>query len=157
MRKQRNNFRRRGITTMEFAMVLPFLIALVMGMVEFGTMFYSWMNIQKAAQVATRFAATGVGEEEGTRMTQTVQIAEDWMESLNKGSKEIMITSWPTTSATGDGTAGNAGGPCGLVQVAVIYNYHPFTPLVSAMLPEVVELYGQDRKLNEPWKPCDDN
>ena len=155
MRKQGNRCRRRGMTTMEFAMILPFIIALILGVVEFGTMFYSWMTIQKAAQSAARFASTGEGEEEGTRETQTIQVAEEWMITLDKGTKEITISSWPTPVASGDGATGSAGGPCGLVQVAVVYNYHPFTPVVGDILPEVVPLYGQDRKLNEPWKPCD--
>lgn len=155
MTKHLKHSRRRGMTTMEFAMILPFLVVLVLGMVEFGTMFYSWLTIQKAAQSAARFAATGVGEEEGTRMNQTLQLAESWMTDLDNGSKEIVITSWPTPNATGQGVEGSAGTPCGLVEVAVTYNYHPFTPVVSAMLPEVLQLHGQDRKMNEPWKPCD--
>ena len=156
MRKQTTQSSRRGVSSLEFALVLPFILVMFMGILEFSTMFYSWLTLQKAAQNAARFAATGQGEEEGTRLTQTIQIAEDWMESLNNGNKEITISSWPTPNATGSGAEGSAGGPCGLVEVAVVYNYHPYTPFISAMLPEVVPLEGQDRKLNEPWKPCDD-
>jgi hypothetical protein len=38
--------------------------------------------------------------------------------------------------------------------VAVLYNYEPFTPLVAQLLPETIPLKGFDRKVNEPWKPC---
>lgn len=154
MTKNRRNPRRRGITTVEFALTLPFIIILVMGMVEVGTMYFSWMTVQKAAQTGARFAATGIGEEEGTRMTQILQQTEDWMEALDKGGKVITVSSWPTTSATGEGVSGNAGGPCQLVEVAVVYSYHPFTPIVGSMFPDVIEISGQDRKINEPWKPC---
>jgi len=156
MRDRTNNQSRKGVTSAEFALIVPFIIVIFMGIVEFSTMFYSWMTLQKAAQSAARFAATGQGEEEGTRLSQIMQLTENWLENLNNGAKEITITSWPTVNAVGEGSDGSAGGPCGLVQVAVVYNYHPYTPLVSVMLPEVVELYGQDRKLNEPWKPCDE-
>lgn len=147
---------RRGMTTMEFALILPFVIVFIMGVIETGTMFYSWLTVQKAAQSGARFAATGQGVEEGNRMTRIVQTTEDWLVSLDKGSKEIVIRTWPGTTVSGEGMEGSAGGPCQLVEVAVTYAYHPFTPIVGAMLPEVVGIQGAERKLNEPWKPCDD-
>lgn len=146
---------RRGMTTMEFALILPFVIVFVMGVIETGTMFYSWLTVQKAAQSGARFAATGQGVEEGDRMVRIVQETEGWLASLDKGGKEIVIRSWPGSTVSGEGTEGNAGGPCQLVEVAVTYAYHPFTPIVGALLPDVVGIQGSDRKLNEPWRPCD--
>lgn len=147
---------RRGILSVEFALILPVLIVLVMGFIEMGTMFHSWLTLQKAAQSGARFAATGVGEEEGTRLTRIEDVTAEWLASLDKGAKEITISSWATPAAVGEGVSGSAGGPCQLVEVAVVYAYHPYTPIVGSLLPEVVPLYGADRKLNEPWKPCDD-
>ncbi|ADU63914.1 MAG: pilus assembly protein [Pseudodesulfovibrio sp.] len=147
--------RRRGMTTMEFALILPFMLAMAMATIEAGTMFYSWLTIQKAAQSGARFASTGQGDEQGTRMAQILATTESWLEHLDNGGTEITVRSWPETAATGDGTADDAGGPCQLVEVAVIYNYHPFTPLIGAMLPSVIPLAGSDRKLNEPWRPCE--
>jgi Flp pilus assembly protein TadG len=143
------------MTTMEFALILPFLLAMVMVTIEAGTMFYSWLTIQKAAQSGARFAATGQGEDEGTRLSQIQEVTESWLENLENGATAISIRSWPDTAATGEGTADDAGNPCGLVEVTVSYGYHPFTPVIGAMLPEVVTLAGSDRKLNEPWRPCD--
>lgn len=147
--------RRRGMTTMELALILPILLALAMGTIEGGTMFYSWLTVQKAAQNGARFGATGQGVDEGTRDTQIVQVTEEWLAALDRGSKEVTLRHWPSTTASGDGTEGTAGGPCQLMEVAVVYNYHPFTPLIGALLPEVVPIHGHERKLNEPWKPCD--
>jgi len=141
---------------MEFALVLPFMMALIMVMIEMGTICYSWLTIQKAAQSGARFASTGQGDEEGTRLSQIEQITKDWLANLDKGSKEIVISSWPSSDVSGNGASGDAGGPCHLVEVAVVYNYHPFTPVIGSMLPEIIALSGQDRKLNEPWKPCEE-
>lgn len=146
--------RRRGMTTMELALILPIVLLLTMGIIEGGTMFYSWLTIQKAAQNGARFGATGAGVETGSRETQIIQVTQKWLVSLNNGSKEISLRHWPGTMAEGDGIDGSAGGPCQLMEVAVLYNYHPFTPIISAILPESVPLQGHDRKLNEPWKPC---
>ena len=141
---------------MEFAMILPLLMIFIMCILEAGTIGYSWLTVQKAAQTGARFAATGQGDEMGSRLTQIAQVTEEWMTTLDNGSKEIVISSWPTTEASGDGITVDAGGPFQLVEVAVVYNYHPFTPLVGAALPEVIKLQGFDRKLNEPWKPCEE-
>lgn len=147
--------RRRGMTTMEFAMILPFMLAMVMVTIEGGTMFYSWLTIQKAAQSGARFASTGQGEEQGTRMAQIIEATESWLERLDNGGTTITVRSWPDTTVSGDGAENDAGPPCGLVEVGVVYNYHPFTPIIGAMLPQVIPLSGSDRKLNEPWRPCD--
>ncbi len=42
-----------------------------------------------------------------------------------------------------------------MAEVAVVYQYKPFTPLVATLLPDSIPLRGYDRKVNEPWKPCD--
>ncbi len=155
MQRHDNDSRRTGMTTMEFALILPFLLAMVMVTIETGTMLYSWMTIQKAAQTGARFAATGQGDEEGTRLAQITAITDSWLENLDSGTKEITISSWPDMTAVGDGTTDDPGGPCQLVEVAVVYNYHPFTPVISALMPETIPLSGADRKLNEPWRPCE--
>ena len=146
---------RRGLATMEFALILPLILAVALAVIEGGVMLYSWLTIQKAAQSGARFAATGQGEDEGTRMAQILGVAEDWMTHLDKGEKTITIRSWPASVPSGDGVEGSAGGPCHMVEVAVTYAYHPFTPVIGAALPETIDLYGADRKLNEPWRPCD--
>lgn len=155
-RRGRGQGRRRGMVSMETALVLPLLLALAMAVIEGGTMLHSWMALQKASQMGARFAATGQGEEEGTRLAQINQITEDWLDHLDSGTKTIVISSWPDHTASGDGVGGSAGGPCDLVEVAVTYGYAPFTPIIGDMLPDVIHLRGADRKLNEPWKPCGD-
>ncbi len=114
---------------MEFALILPLILAFAMAVIEGGVMFYSWLTIQKAAQSGARFAATGQGDDQGTRMSQILAVTQDWMEHLDKGDKTIVIKSWPNSLPSGEGTAGDAGGPCQMVEVAVTYSYHPFTPL----------------------------
>lgn len=146
---------RRGITTIELALVIPFIFVFAMCMIEMGNMGYSWMTVQKAAQSGARFAATGQGEEEGNRLALIIQSTEEWLGSLSDGDKIVTVRSWATPSATGEGADGNPGGPCQLVEVEVVFDYHPVTPIISSMFPDSIKLVGHDRKLNEPWKPCD--
>ncbi len=48
-----------GASFIEFALVLPFLLALVIGIVEFGWIFNGYINITGAAREGARLAARG--------------------------------------------------------------------------------------------------
>jgi hypothetical protein len=51
--------RRRGQTLVEFAAVLPILLIMIFGIIEFGRMFQAWVSLQNAARAAARYASTG--------------------------------------------------------------------------------------------------
>lgn len=155
MRTTNTTKRRRGIASVELALTLPILVLMVMAVIEGGNVFYSWLTVQKAAQIGARYAATGRGDGEGTRLTQIIKATEAGLASLDNANAEIKVRSWPDVTAEGDGIENYPGAPCQLAEVAVIYHYSPLTPLIAQMLPESFPLYGFDRKVNEPWKPCE--
>lgn len=143
-----------GLAAVEAALALPVLLVLVLGVVETGNMLYSWLTVHKAAQAGARFAATGQGDEDGSRLALVELAAGRVLERLD-GAASVSVGSWPGLPAAGEPVAGDPGPPCGLVQVSVVYPYHPVTPLVGALLPEVVHLSGSGRKLVEPYRPCE--
>lgn len=49
----------RGAALVEFTLVLPLLLALVFGIVDFGRAFQSWITITNAAREGARLGATG--------------------------------------------------------------------------------------------------
>ena len=155
MLKNRNNPSRSGLAAVEVALILPILFLVVMAIIEGGNAVYAWVTVQKAAQIGARYMATGRGEEEGTRLQDIIEVTEGGLTTLNMNRVEITIRSWPDLTATGDGIDNDPGAPCQLAEVAVRYDYEPFTPLVGPLLPESIPLRGYDRKVNEPWKPCD--
>ncbi|MEN6391832.1 MAG: TadE family protein [Syntrophomonas sp.] len=60
MRKMRSLFfREEGQSLVEFAMVLPLLLLLLMGIVEFGRIISAYMIINNLAREGARFAAVG--------------------------------------------------------------------------------------------------
>lgn len=148
--------RQSGTVAVEFAFVLPIVFVLVLGFIECGNLFYAWLTTEKAAQAGTRFAATGRGEDEGTRMAQIQAAVARHMDCLDGGYSEMAVTSWPRGVYEGDGTQNDAGDPCEMVEVAVQYQYHPITPVLGSLLPETILLSGSDRKVNEPWSVCED-
>ena len=50
---------RRGQTLVEFALTLPLLLLLLLGIIEFGRIFQAWVTLQNAARTAARYAVTG--------------------------------------------------------------------------------------------------
>ncbi|AMK12717.1 MAG: TadE/TadG family type IV pilus assembly protein [Pseudodesulfovibrio sp.] len=154
MRNNRKNSR-RGLAAVETALVLPILFILAMGVIEGGNAVYAWVTVQKAAQRGAHYAATGRGAETGTRLADIINTTQAGLTTLDPAKVIISVRSWPDLSATGDGIDNDAGAPCQLAEVAVLYNYEPFTPLVASLLPDSIPLRGYDRKVNEPWKPCD--
>ncbi|WP_207264649.1 TadE/TadG family type IV pilus assembly protein [Desulfovibrio sp. Huiquan2017] len=155
MQKDRNNGRRAGLAAVETALILPVMFMLIMAVIESGNAVYAWATVQKAAQIGARFAATGRGADAGTRLQDIIQATEAGLTTLKQSNIAITVRSWPDVRASGDGIDNDPGAPCQLAEVAVVYNYEPFTPLVSPLLPDTIPLRGFDRKVNEPWKPCD--
>lgn len=52
---------RRGTASVEFALVLPLLLALLFGIIEFGFIFKDQLSLQQAAREGARVAAVGRG------------------------------------------------------------------------------------------------
>jgi TadE-like protein len=59
--KMLNRFRPRspGQAMVEFALVLPFLVAILFVVIEFGRLLQAWLTVQNAARWGLRFAVTG--------------------------------------------------------------------------------------------------
>ena len=63
MRSQRGG---RGTVTVEMALVLPLLLLILVGSLELGTIFSSYLRFQNAVREGSRLAALGVSEAEIT-------------------------------------------------------------------------------------------
>jgi Flp pilus assembly protein TadG len=61
MKKTLLRFRPRspGQALVEFALVLPFLVAILFVIIEFGRLLQAWLTVQNAARWGLRFAVTG--------------------------------------------------------------------------------------------------
>ena len=55
----RNGKGRKGQGLVEFALVLPLLLLVLFGIVEFGRIFHAWLTIENAARQAARYATSG--------------------------------------------------------------------------------------------------
>lgn len=143
----------QGSSILEFALVLPVLLAMVFCIIEVGNMYFASSTLDKAASVAARFAVTGVGHDDGTRTALIKQAAKQVTASL-PGTANVSVSSWAALPATGEGRTGDPGCPCELMEVKVSYGYTPVTPIIGDLLGAGTTLTGTERAVNEPWLPC---
>lgn len=121
--------RRRGTASVEFALVLPLLLGLLFGIIEFGFLFKDQLSIQQCAREGARVAAVGrLNSEVNSRIVTTAttltsaNLTYDKMYRTYSGGT---WSSWATLSDRTDGSGQNDA-PTG-AQIRVRTNYvHPF-------------------------------
>lgn len=145
---------RRGAASLEFALIAPALLLVIMGLFEFSLISYSRLTIQKAAQMASRYGTTGQIQSGDDRRTRIIEIAESYLAYLPGGEAQVFVRSWKGLDTSGAGIENDPGGPCDTLEVSVRYQYRPAMPIVAQVLPQSLALTGADRRVNEPWQPC---
>ena len=147
----------KGQSLTEFAMVLPLLLLLIFGVVDFGRLFFVEMTLQNAVRQAGRFAVTGNHLPDSTkpgvnmsRVNSIKQVAQDAAIGLD-------VTSIQISSKTGG--SGNAGGPGDTVTISITSNLKLITPIIG-------QFFGSNSTYtftvsvsfrNEPFPPANTN
>ena len=114
---RRTELRKRGQAMVEFALVLPILLIILMGIMEFGLVFHEYLVVTHAAREGARVAVLGGTDAE---INATVTSAAD---SIDRGA----LT---TTIAPGVRVRGQQ------VTVQVTNTVPLITPLFSAIFPQ---------------------
>lgn len=145
--------RARGQSLVEMALVVPVLLLLMFGVVEMGRLFFAYVTVQHAARRGAQVASTGRGEREGTRPDLIEAAAREATNHLVHGDEAIITVR--SSRDNGSSWRAGPGGPCEMVEVRVDYPYQPAIPIIASLMPSQITLIGRDRKINEPWIPCD--
>lgn len=154
MREARQRRAQAGTTVVEAALVIGVLLAMGLGVVEMGYMAFAQATVHKAAEVGARYAVTGLGEDDGSRLTGIEARSRGMAQTLDAGALEVHVRTWPGMATGEDAVEDDAGGPCEMVEVEVRYAYAPLTPIVGPLFPDPMVVVGRQRMINEPWKPC---
>ncbi len=136
-RKERQ--RRRGVTAVEFAIILPVLVTLVLGCIDFGRMAHSYIAVTNAARAGAGYGSTHTWTSAtlGTWKANVRQAVVDEMNQLNGfDATKLSVTTTATTETGGQWR----------VQVDVSYPFQtvvnwPYVPS-SLTLRRVVVLPG---------------
>lgn len=110
--------RQKGQSLVETAIILPIILLLIMGIIDFGLLFNNYIVISNASREGARKAALG-----GTD-TAVIQTVQNMTASLQTHDMTISIT--PGYSARSHGTE---------VRVTVTYRNRMITPLIDAFFP----------------------
>ncbi|MCP4141348.1 MAG: hypothetical protein GY755_13875 [Chloroflexi bacterium] len=57
--KRKTLGQKKAQSMVEFALILPILLLLIFGILEYGRLFFAWISIENAARVGARYASTG--------------------------------------------------------------------------------------------------
>jgi len=102
----------KGQSVVEFALVVPILLLLVLGIMEFGRAYSANLALQNAVREGARLAVTGATD------TQIVQRVKDSAPTLD--SSRLTVTVSPATRRQGDNVA-----------VVATYQFKYITPFIQ--------------------------
>lgn len=109
----------RGQSLTEFALLVPLLLLLVCGTIDFGRIVYAYMHLNIAAQETVRLGGLGKGDVEITDFANNYVIVGE------PGTLEVLISPLDTARDSGD-----------YVTVTLRSPFIPVTPLLSEVLPD---------------------
>lgn len=116
-------FSNKGQAIVETAMILPVILLILLGIIEFGRIFSTYSVITNASREGARYAAANTDD-------STVRSKVDTMLSgLNTTSVSVVIS--PSFSSRTHGQQ---------VSVQVDYNLELITPLISSIVPNPLKL-----------------
>ncbi|WP_243124594.1 TadE family protein [Clostridium sp. AWRP] len=116
----------KGQALVEFAMILPILLLLVMGIVQFGMVINSYLTIENASREGARAGIIGSTDEEIRYLIAAT--------SPNLDPKNLTVTITPDESSRRSGDS---------LIVKVTYKYNLTVPIISSLFNNVIELNGQ--------------
>lgn len=118
--------KKKGQAMVEFALLMPILILLIMGLLEFGLILNTYLAMNNAAREGARAGISGATDVQ----IQTAVL--NTSPSLNPAYLTLTITPTQLTRKSGD-----------TLKVTVNYNYHTIIPLIGSILHNVIGLNAQ--------------
>ena len=115
---------RKGQSLVETALVIPILLLILTGIIDFGMLFNNYLVVSNASREGARSAAIGSTD------AQINTVVNNVASTLDPAKLTVNITP--------DQTAGRSTGSS--VVVTVQYKYSMITPIIGAILPGPIEL-----------------
>ena len=107
----------KGQSMVEFAMIVPILLLIVVGIIEFGFMFSGFLTLTNASREAARAISLGATD------ANAIQRAKDSSMQLDGTQMVVVIDPNSGTRQQGD-----------MVTVTISYEYDFLTPFMEAIL-----------------------
>jgi Flp pilus assembly protein TadG len=110
-----------GQSLTEFALLVPLLLLLICGVLDFGRVMYAYLHLNMAAQETVRIAGLGKGDSEITTF------AKNYEQLGDANLLHVTISPSQTSRKSGD-----------YVKVTLSYTLSYLTPMISNILPQPV-------------------
>jgi Flp pilus assembly protein TadG len=142
MRIFRNILCSKGVTAVEFALVLPVFLYVTFATIDFGWYFFVRHTIQTATREGTRLGLVGVklkgkDNNEMTREDSIIKTIKD-QASIAVNTDDLQISIYPVGPGYTDPdkweTTVNAGQGGDYMRVRIRYTYKFLTPFISALI-----------------------
>ena len=119
----------RGQSLVEFALVAPLFFILVMGIFDFGRLFFTQMTLQHALRQAGRYAVTGNHLPDPSNPGQTLARVASIMAVAEKAAVGLDVTKIKISSNMGG--VGSAGGPGDTMTISLGSDLQLITPIIG--------------------------
>lgn len=116
----------KGQSLVEFSIILPLLLLVVMAIIEFGMMFNSYISIQNASREGARSGIVGSSDTD----IQNLIIST----SPNLDPSKLTINITPDEGRRTSGAS---------ITVTLTYNYNLTVPIISSLFTNVIVLNAQ--------------
>jgi Flp pilus assembly protein TadG len=107
-----------GQSMVEMALVLPVLLLLIVGMLDFGRILYSYAHLHMAAQETVRKGGLG------SKDLEITQFAKNYIHLGDSSKLQVKVTPTDSNRHSGD-----------YITVTLKYPLQIYTPLISDILP----------------------
>jgi Flp pilus assembly protein TadG len=121
-----------GANLVEAAFVLPILLLLICGILEYGAVVYTQMALQNGASQATRYAITRLSQPNMSRADSIKQVLRTKTPGITIDDANISLSylsPGSTTWLSGTGPAES------IEKLTVTYQWHAVTPLMARFFP----------------------
>lgn len=146
----------QGASLVEFVLVLPVLIAIILTMLELGIILAIKVNLQGCVQAGAYYGQAGqyAAGSSRTASAQAVMMNGLWS-TLNTANLTVSIQSYPTFAAALSGFGGTPGtGSLGQVGVyKMTYQYAPSNPIVASFFGATKTISATTYVRNEDYFP----
>jgi hypothetical protein len=129
----------RGNSLIETAIVLPLLLLVTFGIVDFASLFYAYVALENGVSQATRFAITGNQLDDPANPGTPLSREEAIKLTMREATPTLTI---PDSSFTfehlppgGSTWVAGAGGPGDVEKVSVTYTWSLLTPVIRPFFP----------------------
>lgn len=114
----------RGQSLVEFALVLPILMLILLITVDFGRVFMGWVTLNNAARIAANYAASGQPPLTDTQIAQYQMIVARETTGINCDGLSTPVPTYPGGTAVG-----------GRAVASLSCNFHFVTPFLGNLFP----------------------